>query len=194
MFLSWRKSRARRRAVTLRAEAAARPEAVEAGRALVERFPDEAWPPIGAMVAGYRPVRGEIDPLALMETFLCEQARLCLPCVTGPDKPLAFRAWTPGDPLRKAAFGVEEPLENAPEVSPSLVLAPLLAFDEEGRRLGYGGGFYDRTLDALRSRAGVTAVGLAYEAQKSERVPSGPRDQRLDWVVTEQAAYRCQAK
>jgi len=189
MFLSWRKARARRRAVSTRNTIAAAGSAGEAARALVSQFPDAAWPRLGSTVAGYRPIRGEIDPTPLMETFLCEQVRLCLPCVTGPDKPLTFRSWSPGDPLRKAAFGVEEPLESAPEVSPDLVLAPVLAFDESGRRLGYGGGFYDRTLAALRAQRAVSAVGLAFDGQKRDRVPAGSRDERLDWVVTEADAY-----
>ncbi len=190
MLLNWRKARLRAAALETRAAASEHGvRALDAGRALVDRFPDALWPKIGAMVAGYRPLRDEIDPSPLMETFLCEQARLCLPCVTGPERGLTFRAWSPGDPLKIASFGVEEPEESAPEARPVLLLVPLLAFDEKGRRLGYGGGYYDRTLEALRAQGPVTAVGLAYEAQRVPRVPADARDQRLDCVVTEAGAY-----
>ena len=188
MLIGWRKSRARK------AAAAARKRAFEAdphaGARLAERFPDAAWPRLHAVVAGYFAIRDEIDPRPLMETFHCEQARLALPCVTGPDQPLVFRAWSPGDDLVRGAFGVSEPKPAAAEVRPSLVLAPLLAFDAAGRRLGYGAGFYDRTVEALRALGPVTTVGLAYEAQRLKRVPTAGHDAPLDWIVTEAGAYR----
>ncbi|TRO94434.1 5-formyltetrahydrofolate cyclo-ligase [Glycocaulis profundi] len=191
MLTRWRKTRLRKRAAAARAEAFRR--APEAGAMLAKNFPDQAWPPLRSMVAGYRAVRDEIDPAPLMETFMLEQARLCLPCTGGEGQPLVFRSWTPGDDLLKRSFGVEEPGAGAPEARPALVLVPLLAFDEQGRRIGYGEGYYDRTLEALRAHGPVTAVGLAYEAQKVSKVPTGRHDQRLDWIVTEKRAYRGRA-
>ncbi|PWE18712.1 5-formyltetrahydrofolate cyclo-ligase [Marinicauda salina] len=188
MFLNWRKTRAR--ATAAKARRIAYEMDPEAGHRLAANFPDEAWPAIHATVAGYRAIHDEIDPEPLMETFFCEQARLCLPCVAGPDQPLVFRAWSPGDPLVRGAFGVEEPAPEAPEARPRLVLLPLLGFDEAGRRIGYGAGFYDRTLEALRRQGPVTAVGIAYEAQKLDRVPAARHDAPVDWIVTEQRAYR----
>jgi 5-formyltetrahydrofolate cyclo-ligase len=188
MLIGWRKARARRIAAAARESAhAADPGA---GVRLADAFPDEIWPPLHSIVAGYFAIRDEIDPRPLLETFHCEQARLCLPCVTGPGQPLVFRSWSPGDELVKGAFGVSEPRPSAPEVRPSLVLLPLLAFDRAGRRLGYGAGFYDRTIEALRGLGPVTTVGLAYEAQRLKRVPTAGHDVVLDWIVTEQRAYR----
>jgi 5-formyltetrahydrofolate cyclo-ligase len=188
MLTGWRKGRARK------AAAAARKAAFEAdpkaGVRLAETFPDAIWPPLHSIVAGYFAIRDEIDPRPLMETFHCEQARLALPCVTGPDQPLVFRSFTPGDDLVRGAFGVSEPEPGAPEVKPALVLVPLLAFDDAGRRLGYGAGFYDRTIEALRALGPVTTVGLAYEAQRLKRVPTAGHDAPLDWIVTEAGAYR----
>jgi len=188
MLTGWRKARARRRAAAARKAAfAADPTA---GARLAQHFPDEIWPPLHSVVAGYFAIRDEIDPRPLMETFHCEQARLALPCVAGPDRPLVFRSWSPGDELVKGAFGISEPRPSAPEVRPSLVLLPLLAFDGAGRRLGYGAGFYDRTLEALRGLGPVTTVGLAYQAQQLDRVPTAGHDMALDWIVTEQGARR----
>jgi 5-formyltetrahydrofolate cyclo-ligase len=188
MLIKWRKSRARKSATAARAKAhGADPHA---GGRLAETFPDEVWPPIHSIVAGYYAIRDEIDPRPLMETFHCEQVRLALPCVTGPDQPLVFRSWSPGDELVRGAFGVSEPKPSAPEVRPNLILMPLLAFDSAGRRLGYGAGFYDRTVEALRASGPVTTVGLAYEAQRMKRVPTAGHDAVLDWVVTQDRAYR----
>jgi len=188
MLTRWRKSRARRHGARIRA--AAHEADPHAGRRLAENFPDEIWPPLHAVVAGYRAIRSEIDPGPLMETFYCEQARLALPCVTQPGAPLTFRAWSPGQDLVRGAYGVEEPDGNGAVLRPSLILVPLLAFDESGRRLGYGGGYYDRTLALLRESGPVTAVGLAYQAQRMKRVPADGRDAPLDWIVTEKGACR----
>ena len=98
--------------------------------------------------------------------------------------------WRAGDPLKPDAFGMLSPTADADLVTPVLVLTPLLAFDRRGGRLGQGGGHYDRIFAALKPR-GVTAVGLAFAAQEVERVPSGPLDARMDWVVTEREAIRC---
>lgn len=190
MLSGWQKNRLRRRALAHRLVlASAQPEA---GLALARHFPDAAWPAVNAVVAGYWPVRGEIDPRPLMETFLLEQAQLALPLVTGKDAPLQFRAWSPGDTLDKGAFGIEVPQDKRPVLTPSLVLVPLVAFDARCHRIGYGAGFYDRTLGALREAGKVMAVGLAYEGQRVGRVPAGRHDVALDYVVTESGCYRPQ--
>ncbi|MEQ8403742.1 MAG: 5-formyltetrahydrofolate cyclo-ligase [Oceanicaulis sp.] len=184
----WRKKQARVQAA--RARAAAHAADPAAGARLAEVFPDEIWPPLNTVVAGYRAIRDEIDPAPLLETFFCDQVRIGLPCVMGPGRPLVFRSWTPGDRLVTGAFGVEEPEPSQPEVRPSLVLIPLLAFDRQGRRLGYGAGFYDRTLERLRQAGPVTAVGIGFEAQRMRRVPTDAHDAPLDWIVTEERAHR----
>ena len=93
-------------------------------------------------------------------------------------------SWRPGEPLRTAAFGLSEPADGTPAV-PHAVVAPLLAFDRTGARLGYGGGYYDRTLGGLRAAGQVFAVGAAYAAQETARIPVAPGDEPLDAVITE---------
>jgi 5-formyltetrahydrofolate cyclo-ligase len=180
MFLSWRKKRARKAAQARRIMA--HRTHPDAGRALVRHFPDEVWPAIGTVVAGYR------GPL--MESFHLEQVRLALPRVVGRGQPLAFHHFTPGDSLIKGPFGVEEPGETADRATPKLVLVPLLAADLRGHRLGYGAGYYDMTLAALRKAGPVTAVGLCYDEQIVRSVPAGKLDQKVDWIVTERRAIR----
>lgn len=185
MLTAWRKSNARRAARAARAAAhAADPQA---GRRLAEQFPDRLWPKVRQVVAGYAAIGDEIDPLPLLETFALEQARIALPCVVAKDQPLIFRSWTLDQLLEPGAFGTREPAATHPELTPSLVLVPLVGFDLKGRRLGYGGGFYDRTLAELRLRHRVMAVGLAFSAQQAENLPSEPHDAVLDAVVTEKA-------
>jgi 5-formyltetrahydrofolate cyclo-ligase len=143
------------------------------------------------VVSGYWPMGDEFDVRPLM-TRLSERGHMCaLPVVMGRGRALVFRRWRPGDRLVAAGFGTCEPAEDAAETVPDIVLAPLLAFDDGGRRLGYGGGYYDRTLRALRERGPILAVGVGYEAQRVEAVPSGDDDEKLDWIVTEERAIRC---
>jgi 5-formyltetrahydrofolate cyclo-ligase len=132
----------------------------------------------------------EIDPRPLMQALDERGHGLALPVVAGAGQPLVFRAWTPGDPLRPAAFNTREPGPDKAEVTPRVLLVPLLAFDRAGYRLGYGGGFYDRTLAGLRAAGAALAVGLAFAGQEVESVPRDPNDSRLDWIVTEAEAIR----
>ena len=108
--------------------------------------------------------------------------------VVGRGEPLLFRAWRPGDPLEAGVFGTLQPSARREVVEPEALLVPLLACDGEGCRLGYGGGFYDRTLALLRARRSVTAVGVGFDAQLVPEVPHGPGDQRLDWLLTDRRA------
>ncbi|HET6519008.1 MAG TPA: 5-formyltetrahydrofolate cyclo-ligase [Geminicoccaceae bacterium] len=144
------------------------------------------------IIAGYRPLPGELDPWPLMERLAARGRKLALPRMVGRDRPLAFHAWAPGAPLVRGAFKVMEPPAEAPKVRPAVVLVPLVAFDGRGHRLGYGAGFYDRTLAALRADGGppVLAVGLAFAAQRVEAVPVEPFDVPLDLVVTERGVVR----
>jgi len=106
-------------------------------------------------------------------------------------RPLILRAWAPGDELAETTWGIREPLASSPEVFPDVVLVPLLVFDAAGYRLGYGGGFYDRTLASLRRRKPMIAVGLAYDEQRIDAVPHCDYDERLDWVLTPSGPLRC---
>jgi len=188
MLTGWRKSRARQKALAARAAAHAVDPA--AGKKLAQHFPDELWPKVHQVVAGYAAIRDEIDPIALLETFALEQARLALPCVIETGQPLVFRRWALDDRLSRGAFKVPEPDPGQGEVTPSLVLVPLVGFDKTCRRLGYGAGFYDRTLASLKAQGSVRTVGLAYEAQRLPRIPTDAYDEPLDWIVTEHGAYR----
>jgi 5-formyltetrahydrofolate cyclo-ligase len=109
----------------------------------------------------------------------------------GKGLPLLFRAWAPGDEMGSALWGIAEPLPVQPVLEPDVVLVPLLAFDGEGYRLGYGGGFYDRTLLRLRALKPVVAVGVGYDELRIDAVPHLDYDQRLDWVLTPSGPLRC---
>ncbi len=147
----------------------------------------------GAMVSGFAAIRDEMDPAPLMLWLNAEGFKLALPVMQGKGKPLAMRAWSPGDAMLPAAWGIVEPMDDKPEVEPDVVLVPLLAFDSMGSRLGYGGGYYDRTLARLRSLKPIVAVGLAYDEQRVDAVPRESYDERLDWVLTPSGPYKCQA-
>lgn len=143
---------------------------------------------IGTVVAGYMPVGSEIDSRSLMEQLAARGSSLCLPDAVAPDAPLEFRSWAPGEVLKTGAYGVLVPEKDVPVASPDLVLVPMLAFDRRGYRLGYGGGYYDRTISELRDTKNVLTVGLAFSGQVRDDLPTGPHDARLDWIVTESAA------
>ncbi|MBA4802180.1 MULTISPECIES: 5-formyltetrahydrofolate cyclo-ligase [Euryhalocaulis] len=188
MFSLFRPSKKslRRKMKVLRDEAARSDPG--AGQRLLEHFPQGAWPSIGDVVAAYHPLPGEIDPLPLLAMFACEGATTALP-VAEPERTLSFKIWKPGDPVIRGLFGVDTPAEDADKVTPDFLLTPMLAFDAKGRRLGYGAGFYDRALQRLRAEHAVTVIGLAYEAQRVKRVPTEAHDQKMDWILTERAAY-----
>ena len=118
-------------------------------------------------------------------------ATLALPVVAGKGKPLIMRAWSFGEPLASGVWGIREPKPEAPEVFPDILIVPLLAFDRRGHRIGYGAGYYDMTIAALRARKPVVAVGIAFAAQEIAEVPTTPRDARLDLVLTEREVIDC---
>jgi len=139
-------------------------------------------------VAGYRPIRGEIDPDPLMAALARRGATLCLPSAK-PGVALTFRQWSPGQALARGGLGIEEPHEDAPAVTPDLIIVPMAAFDAAGHRLGYGAGHFDRTLEALRLSGTVFALGLAYASHEVAALPVEPHDQKLDAILTEKG-YR----
>lgn len=140
--------------------------------------------PERAVVSGFAAFEDELDPLPLMTALADQGHPLALPVTTGRGNPLVFRLWAPYVPLVDAAFGLREPPEDAPEVLPDILLVPLLAFDASGYRLGFGAGYYDRTLARLRADREVVAIGIAYDIQKVDNVPHDGYDERLDWVLT----------
>jgi 5-formyltetrahydrofolate cyclo-ligase len=141
--------------------------------------------PAGAIVSGFAPMRSEINPVPLMRRLAERGARLALPVVMGRGKPLMFRRWAFHEPLVAGVWGIHEPHADAPEVEPDIILVPLAAFDRAGHRLGYGARYYDLTIEALRAKKKIIAVGLAYAAQEIDSVPAEPHDQALDYVLTE---------
>jgi 5-formyltetrahydrofolate cyclo-ligase len=148
-------------------------------------------PAPAAIVSGFSAIRDEIDPAQLLAGLHREGNRLCLPVMQGKGLPLVFRAWSPGDAMGRVQWGIAEPLPDKPVLEPDIVLVPLLAFDARGYRLGYGGGFYDRTLAHLRAIKPVVAVGVAYDELKVDAVPHLHYDQPLDWVLTPSGPIRC---
>jgi 5-formyltetrahydrofolate cyclo-ligase len=142
--------------------------------------------PKGDVVSGFWPIRDEFDPRPLMEALAGRGHRLCLPVVVAKGRPLAFRVWAPGDPLEHAGFGLSVPCWDAPPAVPQFLIVPLLAFDRRGYRLGYGAGYYDRTIEALRQRSKhVFALGVGFALQEVPEVPALAHDQRLDAIATE---------
>ena len=137
------------------------------------------------VVAGYSPIRSEIDPIPLMQKLAARGAPLALPVITARGQSLRFRVWSPGDRLMRGPLGILEPSPAAAEIVPDIVLVPLAAFDRSGHRIGYGAGHYDRTLAQLHKSKGFAAIGLAFAAQEVEAVPALQHDVALDYVLTE---------
>jgi 5-formyltetrahydrofolate cyclo-ligase len=155
-----------------------------AAQAVADRGLPVAVPP-GTIVSGFWPIRSEISPLPLMRRLAGAGAALALPVIAGRAQPLIMRAWSFDAPLAAGLWGIREPPADAPEVFPDVLIVPLLAFDRRGHRLGYGAGYYDRTIARLRAMKPVTTVGIAFAAQQIDEVPATPRDERLDIMLTE---------
>ncbi|HWA47993.1 MAG TPA: 5-formyltetrahydrofolate cyclo-ligase [Dongiaceae bacterium] len=179
----------------LRREASARRKQAhaahpQAGLALMQHFKTAIHLPAGAVISGFWPMGDEIDIVPLLSQLHASGHPIGLPVVVGKGEPLIFRSWHPGLALVAGGFKTEVPPHSSPELAPEILIVPLLAFDAEGYRLGYGGGFYDRTLEKLRKtgRKKPLAVGVAFSAQHVARVPRDHYDQPLDWIVTEKNA------
>ncbi len=141
-----------------------------------------------AIVSGFWPIKDELDIRPLLIELISQGCQVVLPVVQGKGQPLLFRAWRPGDALEAGVFGTLQPSARRETLEPQVLIVPLLACDREGWRLGYGGGFYDRTLAGLRSRRRVTAIGVGFDAQLVDDVPHGASDERLDWLLTDRRA------
>jgi 5-formyltetrahydrofolate cyclo-ligase len=137
------------------------------------------------VISGYSPIKSELSPLPLLRHCALAGASLALPAIARRGEPLIMRSWAFGDTLGAGVWGIREPAADAAEIFPDVVLAPLLAFDRRGYRLGYGAGYYDLTLHRLRALRPVLAVGLAFAAQEVPEVPATRFDARLDLVLTE---------
>ena len=137
----------------------------------------------GVPIAGYMPIRTEISPLPAMEEAAAH-GPVGVPVIEAAGQPLQFARWSPGCEMTEGMFGAAIPA-TLEWIVPQIVIVPLVAFDRAGGRLGYGGGFYDRTLEGLRARGPVLAIGFAYSAQEAAALPLEPTDQPLDMIVTE---------
>ena len=144
-----------------------------------------------SVVSGFWPVRGEIDPRPLMRHFANGGAKMALPVVEKPRAPLLFRLWNVTDELIPGVFDIPVPAADKPVVTPDLMLVPLLAFDSRGYRLGYGGGFYDRTIAALSQRGPLITIGIAFDGQQVDSVPHDGHDRQLDFIATERRIVDC---
>ena len=155
----------------------------EASGQAVECFLDKVQFPEKAKVALYWPMGDELDCRGLITALRKRGCQICLPAITAPDRPLVFRLWVGGEELQSGPFGTREPEKNAPETIPDIIVLPLLGFDEQGNRLGYGKGYYDRTIVLMDKKP--LLVGLAFSAQELEHIPASPLDVPLHMVVTE---------
>ena len=137
-------------------------------------------------VSGYLSIGNEIETLPSLNALADAGYKTCLPVVLGRGCPLGFRAWTDGDLLERGPLKTRHPIYDAPDIAPDILLVPLLAYDLRGYRLGWGGGFYDRTLGAYQTEGRpVIAIGIGYDNQKIDQVPSDAFDMVMDWIVTE---------
>ncbi len=163
---------------------------IEAAAQMRDHFLGALDPAPGLVIAAYWPLAGEMDTRPLLDALHARGCQCALPVVMGPDRALIFHRWRPGDRLVPGPHGIDEPGSECDELKPDIIALPLLAVDQQGHRLGAGGGYYDRTLSELRGQTGSAhvvplAVGIAFSFQVLDMVPYDAFDQPLDWVVTE---------
>lgn len=173
------KAEARKTALDTRREARDTIAGATAAQHLLEQLRGHS----GQVISGYMPIRTEIDPLPAMLGMMAH-SRVTVPVIQGDGLPLIFREWTPDAEMIDGPFGAMVPAEGD-FLDPTVLIVPLLAFDREGYRLGYGGGYYDRTLEELRAKGPCTAIGFAFAAQEIDCVPREDTDQPMDMIITE---------
>jgi 5,10-methenyltetrahydrofolate synthetase len=181
----WRKAERRR---LLAAREALGADALERARLRIDTHLERAFPGLAsARLAFCWPVRGEYDARPLVQALRGRGAVTALPVVAAPGRPLEFRAWHPGIPLAAGPLGIPYP-EASETIVPTVILVPMIGWDAAGHRLGYGGGYFDRTLAALDPRP--TSIGVGYELSRIATIHPQPWDIPMDWVVTERGVYR----
>lgn len=152
----------------------------------VMRLADSLPLPENPVISAYWALKTELDLRPLMTAFYNKGVPVCLPVVVGKRESLLFRRWSPQAELVKGLYGTEQPDEKYETVEPNVLFLPLLAFDRQGGRLGYGGGFYDRTVHELRAKnPEVIVVGTGFSAQEIDEVPVEDTDEKMDWILTE---------
>jgi 5-formyltetrahydrofolate cyclo-ligase len=167
----------------------------DARKAAARAIADHGLPPgLGqspVVVSSYWAIGAELDPGPLERKLRKAGHRICLPVIQKRAEPMLFRVYNPGDPTGTRKWGIREPTDAAERGDPDILLMPLAAFDLAGWRIGYGGGYYDRTLHDLRARKPVVTVGLAFDEQRIDAVPHLDYDERLDWILTPSGHIRC---
>ncbi len=158
---------------------------------MAARFLDHvALPPAGTVISGYIPVNNEIDVMPLMAELVARGYRCAVPYNMEREQVLSFLEWTPDTVLQRGLYNIPQPDPAKAEVLvPNLLIVPMVAFDAECSRIGYGSGYFDRTFAHLAKIQKFRAIGVAFEAQKYDRVPVDRYDYRLDAVITETAIY-----
>jgi len=189
MFLSLREQKRLLRADMRAKERASNDRNKEASQSLADVFLRHIQLEKDAIVASYSAIRDEIDLAILNESLRARGQKVALPIIIGKGKPLIFRLYEKGDRLLANPLGILEPVSSAEGVEPDVLLIPLVAFDRKHNRLGYGGGYYDRTIKKLRARKTVLALGIAYACQEIPQIPVGPNDVPLDKIITENGVF-----
>jgi 5-formyltetrahydrofolate cyclo-ligase len=156
----------------------------------IAKYADDLPDSVNAQVSGYRALPEEADPSGLLNCLRTRGCEICYPRVHMKGHPLWFHVPVAQEPWLPGAFGIPEPRPDWPRALPTLLLVPLLAFDAAGYRLGYGGGYYDRTLAQFRAERSITAIGIAFAGQEVPSVPHDSSDERLDMIVTEAGVRR----
>lgn len=192
MNLETANQKAEARKVATRARKAAHEAIGDSAARLIaaHRFPILPTPGC-SVVSAFSPYKSEIDTRTLLGTLAGDGWTTALPIVIALGEPLVFRRWLPGQPTVPGVWDIPRPTDDVPVVEPDVLLVPMLAFDRQGYRLGYGGGFYDRTLETLRLKKKIVAIGVAYAAQEVDTVVRGAHDQPLDYVMTEKEVFAC---
>jgi 5,10-methenyltetrahydrofolate synthetase len=182
---SWRKSQRER---LIAARAALAPAVLEAWRQRIDGYLELSFPGLSSCrLAFCWPIKGEYDARHFARTTRGRGALTALPVVVAPRAPLIFREWHPGVELAKGPLDIPYPV-NSPEVTPNAVLLPMNGWDAQGYRLGYGGGFFDRTLASLAKKP--VTIGISYEHARLETIQPQSWDVPMDYVVTEHGVYR----
>ena len=164
------------------------------GLDLADRFLSAISPAPGGVVSGFLPIGDEIDVMPLLARLGAAGHGIALPVVVGRGHPLSFRLWRDGDPLEAGPLGTRHPSPEAVPAEPDLLIVPLLAFDRRGYRLGYGGGYYDRTLTVLRAARPALAVGVGFAEQEVPKVPHDSSDAKLDYIVTDRESIEARGR
>ena len=170
--------------------AALKSKVAELSQALAQQFLAQVPVPQNAVVSSYWAIGDEADPQFLESELRRHGHRIVMPRVAGRNQPLDFHLWEAGTKLVRGGFGLSEPSRDWPKLNPDVLIVPMLAFDAAGYRVGYGAGYYDRTIRGLRVAKSVTAAGFAFAVQEFPELPHLAHDERLDWIVTENGAHR----